>query len=199
MQETLKGSESESDMDKEKAIKILRNKIECLSHSKCSDCPLDKVCDQLRTPSDSEYIAAYGMAIEALSAEPCEDAISRAWLKEAIHNFYYGLKHTPTEEDIQAYIDVAPLVTPKQKMGRWIPVSERLPENSGNYLITYCYRDEIETQEAVYVKDEKEDKWFDITDIEITLAVIAWMPLPEPYLSENPTGSNSEEESEDTE
>ena len=68
---------------------------------------------------------------------------------------------------------------------KWIPVKERLPQNSGNYLITYCYRDEIETQEAVYVKDEKEDKWFDITDIEVTLAVIAWMPLPEPYKAES--------------
>ena len=62
---------------------------------------------------------------------------------------------------------------------RWIPVSERLPEKTGRYLITYCYRDKIETQEAVYV--EGKDKWYDITDIEITLAVIAWMPLPEPY------------------
>ena len=42
--------------------------------------------------------------------EPCDDAISREWLKIAIHNFYYGLKHTPTEEDIQAYIDAAPSV-----------------------------------------------------------------------------------------
>lgn len=53
----------------------------------------------------------------------CEDAISRAWLKEAIHNFYYGLKHTPTEEDIQAYIDAAPSVTPKQnteQFAKWV-------------------------------------------------------------------------------
>ncbi len=63
----------------------------------------------------------------------------------------------------------------------WIPVSERLPEDSGNYLITYCLQDEIETQEAVYVKGEEEDKWFDITNIEITLAVTAWMPLPKCY------------------
>ena len=67
---------------------------------------------------------------------------------------------------------------------RWIPVSERLPEKTGRYLITYCYRDKIETQEAVYVEGE-EDKWYDITDIEITLAVIAWMPLPEPYNAES--------------
>lgn len=107
-------------MTREEAIKLFRRDIECLSHDKCSDCILEEACDPMKTPPDSEYIAAYGMAIEALSAEPCEDAISRAWLKEAIHNFYYGLKHTPTEEDIQAYIDVAPSVTPKQKMGHWI-------------------------------------------------------------------------------
>ena len=49
------------------------------------------------------------------SADSCEDAISREWLKTAIHNFYYGLKHIPTEEDIQAYIDVAPSVIPQEK------------------------------------------------------------------------------------
>lgn len=75
---------------------------------------------------------------------------------------------------------------------KWIPVSERLPENSGNYLITYCYQDEIETQEAVYVEGE-EDKWYDITDIEITLAVIAWMPLPEPMRMEKPYKAESED------
>lgn len=43
-----------------------------------------------------------------------DDLISRKWLKTAIHNFYYGLKHTPTEKDIQAYIDVAPSVNPQK-------------------------------------------------------------------------------------
>lgn len=47
-----------------------------------------------------------------------EDAISREWLKTAIHNFYYGLKHTPTEEDIQAYIDAAPSVSYSEKTNR---------------------------------------------------------------------------------
>lgn len=64
---------------------------------------------------------------------------------------------------------------------RWILDSERLPEESGNYLVTYRYGDKVETQEAVYFEDEDECKWFDLTDIEITLAVIAWMPLPKPY------------------
>lgn len=61
--------------------------------------------------SSDEVEKAHDMAIQALSQEPCDDAISRKWLKTAIHRFYYGLKHTPTEEDIQAYIDAAPPVT----------------------------------------------------------------------------------------
>lgn len=69
--------------------------------------------------------------------EPCEDAISRAWLKEAIHNFYYGLKHKPTEEDIQAYIDSAKPVTPKSKTGHWILLDEC--SNSG-YYCSECHK-----------------------------------------------------------
>lgn len=77
-----------------------------------------KVLDTI--PTIGEQVDALEMAIEALEQEPCEDAISRAWLKESIHNFYHGLKHTPTEEDIQAYIDVAPSVTPQPKVGEWL-------------------------------------------------------------------------------
>jgi hypothetical protein len=62
---------------------------------------------------------ALDMAIKALEQQPCEDAISRKWLKTAIHNFYHGLKHTPTEEDIQAYIDVAPSEQPKYNTSEW--------------------------------------------------------------------------------
>ena len=37
-----------------------------------------------------------------------DDLISRAWLKEAIHNFFNGLSYKVTEEDIQVYVEVAP-------------------------------------------------------------------------------------------
>ena len=58
---------------------------------------------------------ALDMSIKALEQEPCEDAISRELLKSSIHNFFYGLCHVVTEEDIQAYIDAMPSVTPKEK------------------------------------------------------------------------------------
>lgn len=51
---------------------------------------------------------------------------------------------------------------------QWILCSERFPEKDGYYLTTTCYR-------QVYCDFWNEDH-FDRTE-----AVIAWMPLPEPY------------------
>lgn len=53
-------------------------------------------------------------------------------------------------------------------IGKWIPVSERLPEEDGYYLTTTMYHE-------VYC-DYWEEEHFNRTE-----AVIAWMPLPEPY------------------
>lgn len=55
----------------------------------------------------------------------------------------------------------------------WIPVSERLPEEDGMYLISTCMNC-IDT--CLFYKDDDEYLWVDYED-----SVIAWMPLPEPY------------------
>jgi len=116
---------------------------------------------------------------DALSQEPCEDAVSREAVKEWFCQLNCGRMTCNCAEPCEDYKSIADLPSVTQKSGNWISVSKRLPENSGNYLITYYLEDKRETQEAVYI--EEKDKWFDITDIEITLAVIAWMPLPKPY------------------
>ena len=78
-------------MDREKAIKLFRRDIECLSHDKCSDCILEEVCDPMKTPPDSEYIEAYGMAIEALSA--IEDIKAEIEAKAKEREFYLDAGH----------------------------------------------------------------------------------------------------------
>jgi hypothetical protein len=65
---------------------------------------------------------------------------------------------------------------------RWIPCTERLPEEGGDYLVTTKWKGSysgdtyIETNMAVY--REKLEEW----DCK---GVIAWMPLPEPYKAES--------------
>ena len=64
---------------------------------------------------------------------------------------------------------------------RWIPCSERLPEEDGQYLISTCMNC-IDT--CFFYKDDDGYLWVDYEE-----SVIAWMPLPQPY---KPTDSEKE-------
>ena len=57
------------------------------------------------------------------------------------------------------------------KPNEWIPVSERLPEEHGEYLVTDKYG---RVTSGLWIGNAK--RWKD---------VIAWMPLPEPYKAES--------------
>ena len=84
--------------------------------------------------------------------------------------FYY-------KPSIKAVMDTITLSS-SENPNKWIPCSERLPEEDGDYLVTtkwigsYSGDVYIETHVAYYRKKPKE---WDCVDI------IAWMPLPEPY------------------
>ena len=54
----------------------------------------------------------------------------------------------------------------------WIPITERLPNKSGRYLVSY---DSGYVAMALYY--ESVSKWGATT----TERIVAWMPLPEPY------------------
>ena len=58
-----------------------------------------------------------------------------------------------------------PKAEPEQ---RWIPVTERLPKENGDYLVTGRHG-------AVNIRKYEDGRWYG------NWAVIAWMPLPEPW------------------
>ena len=69
---------------------------------------------------------------------------------------------------------------------KWNPFDSTIPLEDGDYLVTYedPGTHKLEVLIARYHMAEHEEdecRFYDDTGIEITLAVTAWQPLPEPY------------------
>lgn len=89
------------------------------------------------------------------------------------NSWIYGI-HTAYRE-----INEAPTI----EIPQWIPCTDRLPEEIGDYLVT-DYRGNVYCSSFDYILREKcfnyEDDGYPVEDD----TVIAWMPLPEPYKRE---------------
>ena len=96
---------------------------------------------------------------------------------------------TGTQQEVCAFLANLMGVLEKQMSSsenpnRWIPVSERLPEKTGKYIVTVGINrfgwgmfDEVSVatyniRTGWFVRDDKDTVIGDVT---------AWMPLPEPY------------------
>ena len=106
----------------------------------------------LGTDDDRQRIE---QAIEVLSAQPTADRVARD-ISTILQN----------EQDMRV---IERNAEPERKKGKWIPVTERLPEERQEILATTT-----------------DNSWGDVVIIrtyykEMHKSVIAWMPLPEPY------------------
>lgn len=96
---------------------------------------------------------------------------------------YSGYKHA-TDKMHEVLADFALAYHAKQNADaeKWIPVSERLPKDSGWFLVTCA--DELngdgDTVEAMFFHSSLDD-WEVNKDVR---RVLAWMPLPAPYLEQ---------------
>lgn len=134
-----------------------------------------------RCAEDHKQLAAWLRDYKRLKEqEPCEDAISR---EQAIKQCGFGMTSLLIADSLRRL----PFVNPQPKTGHWIPVSERLPEEDGQYLITVKYKHVNDSYEDVYAEY---GEWYDgrwdmfcfghCGEVE---EIIAWMPypLPAPY------------------
>jgi len=162
-----------------------------------------KIAHKMNEPRAIYISEALDMAIKVLEQEPCEDAISR----EAVHDLiatwlsdYLTDEIRETLETIDGKVEDLPPVTPTQK---WIPVSERLPEELEPVNITWInhnpesyyadIKDKPFTATGVYfngqwywwstlctdILAEYSHNYDDVIDDDIE--IIAWQPLPESY------------------
>lgn len=130
-------------------------------------------------------------AIKALEQQPCEDCISRAEVLKILE------KEEFKGDAIYEIEKKLPSLTPKTEQ-KWIPVSERLPEDFGTYLITLENGDVCWGEFNPDYTDEEHDKgaftyyheYYDIDTLgfidaeECAVDAIAWRTL-EPYKAES--------------
>ena len=66
------------------------------------------------------------------------------------------------------------------RVGEWIPVSERLPDKNGSYLVSF--KEAITNSDGLCVKywSGEEQRWRPC-NYAPSVCWRAWMPLPEPY------------------
>lgn len=102
--------------------------------------------------------------------------------EEAIH-FAECLKNnwTINFNDMEEFCD---MVIEVLKQTAWIPCSERLPEENGQYLITVKYV-HVDGYDDIYAEhgDWMDGKWdmFCFGHCGQVEKILAWMPLPEPW------------------
>jgi len=69
---------------------------------------------------------------------------------------------------------------------RWVPTSERMPENPGRYLTYIINKNDEKLQYIMTCEYIVSDLWNWFPDDDCASDnVIAWMPLPEPYKAES--------------
>lgn len=90
---------------------------------------------------------------------------------QPISDLYYAL---------QTAVDSIEELQERREADRWIPVSERLPEQTTAYLVTIKFSEDYEecimTDTVIY---NTKYGWNTVDE------VIAWKPLPKPYESED--------------
>lgn len=143
-------------------------------------------------PENNQKLKEYehdDMAIKDLEQEPCEDAISREKTLTAFAD-YVGSGMSMNDYDALWDI-VAKMPSVNQQEPKWIPVSDRLPEFNGRYLVSLPSRLIHEEYNVMILNFAKslhgvpnKEAWYEV-DSNMVLnevpGVIAWMPLPEPY------------------
>ena len=138
-----------------------------------------------RESPDGIMITALEMAIEALEQQPCEDCISRKAVDTLVDELARAIsderccisRGRNTAIIMHDILDLPP-VTPRHE--RWIPISERLPDEMGTYLVTLDYKEHGTGVTSLWFHNA-EIGW----DLRVADEVTAWMPLPEPYKEES--------------
>ena len=106
-----------------------------------------------------------------------DDLISRQQAIDVVNEYLRLSEVSKTVQNmtsIQAILRWLPSAQPQ-----WIPVTERLPDEDGDYIVTDDSGGMKCVHESFFCKVECGEPYWDFVN------VVAWMPLPKPYGGES--------------
>ena len=139
--------------------------------------------------------------VECLEQEPTTkndlgvDLVLRAEVLKLMKDNWHTHNGDWAMQESMDDIRALPSVTPQEP--RWIPVSERLPEEYGEYLITWttssskkpfiaiCECENTTVYDHEHIRFKVEWLFDDYIKAYPDVEVRAWMPLPKPYKAES--------------
>ena len=139
-------------------------------------------------------------SLDCISRQAAIDAIQNADTQIYEGEAAVGRRNYMTKDECCEIIDSLPSAQPTIEERKWIPCSERLPEedyctgrgiqHSESVLVTIVHHanDDDVFVDMAYTVDGKWQLTYpfdDDPDIPKWCEIIAWMPLPEPYKGEN--------------
>ena len=142
---------------------------------------LDNLIGMVEDSHGADYDTALRMGVEALSAQPDHsgdvngkvDPIDRRAAIEAIRTKYCSSDFMD-DGVIDAFAEIIQDLPSAQPEQKWIPCSERLPENGHYYL--WC--SDMGNVQSDYYWNGFEN------GMKYGYNIAAWMPLPKPYKEE---------------
>ena len=150
--------------------------------------------EDIHREREQAYMRGYEDASRKYRTEPSEDAISRQAVIDAMAIWDWQELYSPIH--FKQLLEDLPSVS-TEKTGRWIPVSEKLPEVNQRVLVTsysrVCYAMMISADgnsgyPVFKLQDSLNERVICETTVHsefTTSRITAWMPLPEPYRAES--------------
>ena len=94
----------------------------------------------------------------------------------------YDRHHKGPAEGARKMIEDAPTIRTVQPEPHWIPVTEKLPEKNGEYIVTIqCEHVDGWDDYVTGFAEWDVDDWYLVSYYPGQIKAVAWVPLPEPF------------------